>query len=103
MQFGAYDCSTVVMDSFLLDGGAMFGVVPKNLWENAIPADSENRIPMTSRSLVIRGNGRVILVDNGVGDKLPDKFKKYMGSPCPPFQWMSGWPPSTCLPLISRM
>jgi len=79
MQFGDYDCSTVVMDSFLLDGGAMFGVVPKSLWEKAIPADPENRIPMTSRSLVIRGRGRVILVDNGVGDKLPDKFKKIYG------------------------
>ncbi|MDO9264867.1 MAG: MBL fold metallo-hydrolase [Desulfosalsimonadaceae bacterium] len=79
MQFGGYDCSTVVMDSFLLDGGAMFGVVPKKLWEKAIPADSENRIPLTSRSLVIRGRGRVILVDNGVGDKLPGRFKKIYG------------------------
>ena len=79
MQFGGYDCSTVVMDSFLLDGGAMFGVVPKKLWEKAIPADPENRIPLTSRSLVIRGRGRVILVDNGVGDKLPARFKKIYG------------------------
>ncbi|MFZ2634576.1 MAG: MBL fold metallo-hydrolase [Desulfosalsimonadaceae bacterium] len=79
MQFGDYDCSTVVMDSFLLDGGAMFGVVPKKLWEKEIPADSENRIPLTSRSLVIRGRGRVILVDNGVGDKLPARFKKIYG------------------------
>jgi len=79
MQFGDYDCSTVVMDRFLLDGGAMFGVVPKTMWEKMIPADAENRIPMTSRSLVIRGRGRVILVDNGVGDKLPDKFKKIYG------------------------
>lgn len=79
MQFGDYDCSTVVMDSFVLDGGAMFGVVPKTMWEKMIPADSENRIPMTSRSLVIRGRDRVILVDAGVGDKLPDKFKKIYG------------------------
>jgi glyoxylase-like metal-dependent hydrolase (beta-lactamase superfamily II) len=79
MQFGDYDCSTVVMDRFLLDGGAMFGVVPKKMWEKMIPADVENRIPMTSRSLVIRGRDRVILVDTGVGDKLPDKFKKIYG------------------------
>ena len=79
MRFGDYDCSTVLMDRFLLDGGAMFGVVPKNLWEKAIPADPENRIPMTSRSLIISGNGRVILVDTGIGDKLPDKFKKIYG------------------------
>jgi len=76
MRFGSYDCFTLEMDSFLLDGGAMFGVVPKNLWEKKIPADTMNRIPMQARSLVIRGNGRVILVDTGIGDKLTDKFRK---------------------------
>lgn len=76
MRFGSYDCFTLVMDSFLLDGGAMFGVVPKNLWEKKIPADDANRIPMHSRSLIIRGKDRVILVDTGIGDKLPEKFKQ---------------------------
>ncbi|MDA3898224.1 MAG: MBL fold metallo-hydrolase [Desulfobacteraceae bacterium] len=76
MRFGSYDCFTLEMDSFLLDGGAMFGVVPKNLWEKKIPADAMNRIPMQARSLIIRGNGKVILVDTGIGDKLSDKFKK---------------------------
>lgn len=79
MRFGSYDCFTVEMDSFLLDGGAMFGVVPKNLWEKKIPADHMNRIPMQSRSLVIQGNGRIILVDTGIGDKLLPKFKKIYG------------------------
>jgi len=76
MRFGSYDCFTLVMDSFLLDGGAMFGVVPKNLWEKKISADSSNRIPMQARSLIIRGNDKIILVDTGIGDKLPAKFKK---------------------------
>ncbi|MBC2716183.1 MAG: MBL fold metallo-hydrolase [Desulfobacteraceae bacterium] len=79
MRFGSYDCFTVVMDSFLLDGGAMFGVVPKNLWEKKIPADDSNRIPMQARSLVIRGNGRIILVDTGIGDKLPARFNEIYG------------------------
>jgi len=76
MRFGNYDCFTLELDSFLLDGGAMFGVVPKNLWEKKIPADSMNRIPMQARSLIIQGNGKVILVDTGIGDKLSDKFRK---------------------------
>jgi len=76
MLFGSYDCFTVVLDSFLLDGGAMFGVIPKNLWEKKIPADAANRIPMAARSLIIRGNGKTILVDTGIGDKLSDKFKE---------------------------
>jgi len=76
MRFGSYDCFTLEMDSFLLDGGAMFGVVPKNLWEKKIPADAMNRIPMKARSLIIRGNDRIILVDTGIGDKISDKFRK---------------------------
>ncbi|MEZ4550608.1 MAG: hypothetical protein R2874_09070 [Desulfobacterales bacterium] len=54
----------------------MFGVVPKVLWEKKIPADDANRIPMRSWSLIVRGGGRVILADTGVGDKL-DKLKIY--------------------------
>lgn len=79
MRFGAYECGTVIMDSFRLDGGAMFGVVPKALWAKAIVPDDENRIPMVSRSLIIQGRSRVILVDTGVGDKLPEKFKQIYG------------------------
>jgi glyoxylase-like metal-dependent hydrolase (beta-lactamase superfamily II) len=75
MRFGKYECDAVILDSFLLDGGAMFGAVPKPLWEQKIPADSANRIPMKARSLLIRGNGRVVLVDTGIGDKLSGKLK----------------------------
>ncbi len=79
MKFGRYDCAAVEMDAFLLDGGAMFGVVPKTLWEKKIPADLQNRIPMTARSLIIRGHNRTILVDAGIGDKLSAKLKKVFG------------------------
>ncbi len=79
MRFGSYDCAAVEMDAFLLDGGAMFGVVPKTLWGKKIPADSKNRIPMTARSLIICGNHRTILVDAGIGDKLSAKLKKVFG------------------------
>jgi glyoxylase-like metal-dependent hydrolase (beta-lactamase superfamily II) len=75
MRFGKYECAAVILDSFLLDGGAMFGVVPKPLWEQKITADGANRIPMKARSLIISGNGRVIIVDTGIGDKISEKFK----------------------------
>lgn len=79
MRFGQYDCFCVETDLFFLDGGAMFGVVPKNLWERKIPADSANRIPMQARSLVIRGSGKIILVDAGVGNNISEKFRKIYG------------------------
>lgn len=76
MRFGDYECREIVLNRFLLDGGAMFGIIPKILWEKKIPADAKNRIPMVCRSLVIRGNGRCILVDAGIGDKLSEKWRR---------------------------
>lgn len=60
---------------FKLDGGAMFGVVPKPLWQRTNPADDKNRIHMAMRCLLIEDANRLILVDNGLGHKYNDKFK----------------------------
>lgn len=79
MKFGDYECTAIELGNFFLDGGAMFGVVPKILWEKKIPADDNNLIPMKARSLLIRGNGRNILVDTGPGRKLSEKMKKIYG------------------------
>jgi methylmalonyl-CoA epimerase len=59
---------------FRLDGGAMFGVVPKALWEKKAPADDANRIPMTMRPLIVRDGTRTMLIDAGLGDKESAKF-----------------------------
>ncbi|MDW8236133.1 MAG: MBL fold metallo-hydrolase [Bacteroidia bacterium] len=59
---------------FALDGGAMFGVVPRVLWEKLIPPDSRNRIPMAMRALLIEEGQHLILVDVGVGHKYNAKF-----------------------------
>lgn len=73
MNVGGYSCHAVEMCDFLLDGGAMFGVVPKPLWEAKIPADMKNRIPLKARSLLLCGHGRTILVDTGCGTKFSEK------------------------------
>ncbi len=59
---------------FRLDGGAMFGVVPKPLWTKTNPADEKNRINMAMRCLLIEDGNRLILIDNGLGNKYNDKF-----------------------------
>ncbi|MDA9294855.1 MBL fold metallo-hydrolase [Flavobacteriaceae bacterium] len=59
---------------FKLDGGAMFGVVPKPLWERTNPADEMNRIKMSARSLLIEDGSRLILIDTGMGNKQSEKF-----------------------------
>jgi methylmalonyl-CoA epimerase len=63
---------------FRLDGGAMFGVVPKPLWEKHAPADTRNRITLAMRPLVIRGM-RTMIVDAGLGDKENEKFRDMYG------------------------
>lgn len=81
---GGYDISGVVFGSFRLDGGAMFGSVPKNLWSRSITPDDENCIPLVSRALLLRGNGRTILIDVGLGDKWDEKrtaFFKIVNQP----------------------
>lgn len=59
---------------FKLDGGAMFGVVPKTLWSKIHPADDNNLCTWAMRCLLIEDGGRLILVDNGIGDKQDAKF-----------------------------
>jgi glyoxylase-like metal-dependent hydrolase (beta-lactamase superfamily II) len=57
-----------------LDGGAMFGIVPKPLWEKRIPADGRNRIPLAMRCVLVETPDALVLIDNGVGNKEDQKF-----------------------------
>ena len=71
-----YDVIPVKTGRFALDGGAMFGVVPKNLWAEAIPADENNCIPLALRSLLLRSKNRTILIDTGIGQKFDEKLSR---------------------------
>lgn len=63
--------------NFKLDGGAMFGVVPKVIWQKTNPADANNLINMSLRCMLIEEGNRLILIDNGTGNKQSDKFFSY--------------------------
>lgn len=63
--------------NFKLDGGAMFGVVPKSLWQKTNPADANNMIEMSMRCMLIEDGGRLTLVDTGLGSKQSEKFFSY--------------------------
>ena len=67
--------------NFKLDGGAMFGVVPKSLWHRTNPADTNNMIDIAARSLLIENGERLILIDTGLGNKQSKKFFSYY------YQW----------------
>lgn len=67
----------IAAGNFKLDGGAMFGVVPKSLWQRTNPADANNMIDIAARCLLIEDGNRLILVDTGMGNKQSDKFYGY--------------------------
>jgi glyoxylase-like metal-dependent hydrolase (beta-lactamase superfamily II) len=76
MRFGRYSVKLVVFGSFRLDGGSMFGSVPKTLWNRSIPADNDNCIPLVCRSLLLEDESRKILIDVGTGNKWNDKLRQ---------------------------
>lgn len=72
-QFGEVELWPLETGRFRLDGGAMFGVVPKPLWSKQIPADDRNRITLALRCLLLRVGERLVLVDSGMGELWSDK------------------------------
>ena len=74
MKIGDYEIHSIETGTFALDGGAMFGIVPKTIWDKKLTADESNRIDMALRCMLITGNNRNILVDTGIGNKFPKKY-----------------------------
>ena len=75
MKLGAFDIDSVTDGRFRLDGGAMFGVVPKVLWQTCCQPDEQNRIQLGLNCLLLKARGKNILVDTGIGDKADAKFR----------------------------
>jgi glyoxylase-like metal-dependent hydrolase (beta-lactamase superfamily II) len=73
VRLGDFNLITLTDGTFRLDGGAMFGVVPKPLWEKRAPADARNRIALGMRPLLVEAAGRRVLIDAGIGDKMSEK------------------------------
>jgi hypothetical protein len=62
--------------TYLLDGGAMFGVVPKTLWQKRTPADEENRILLGLNSVIVRTGRATVLIETGIGNKQSEKMRQ---------------------------
>ncbi len=69
MQFGDFELHLIEDGPFRLDGGAMFGVVPKVMWEKLNPPDDRNRILLHANCLLVKTGGEIVLIDNGLGNK----------------------------------
>lgn len=79
IQLGDLTLHRVSDGGFRLDGGAMFGVIPKVLWEQAKPADERNRIAMATNCLLVERGSELLLIDSGIGEKNDAKFRQIFG------------------------
>jgi glyoxylase-like metal-dependent hydrolase (beta-lactamase superfamily II) len=79
MRFGDYRVEVIPDCEFRLDGGAMFGVVPRNLWSKRSPPDDQNRIRMNMNCLFIEAGAERILIDTGIGDKWSERHRTMYG------------------------
>jgi glyoxylase-like metal-dependent hydrolase (beta-lactamase superfamily II) len=79
LKLGELEFHVIHAGHVLLDGGAMFGVIPKPMWEKTVPADARNRITLAMNSLLIHAGGKRILVETGAGDKMNAKFRDIYG------------------------
>src|SRR5579872_3293111 len=79
MKLGGFQLHAISDGTFQLDGGQMFAVVPKALWEKRLPADSRNRIRFGLNCLLIQTGRHNILVETGIGDKFEAKFNEIYG------------------------
>lgn len=80
LSIGEYEICAVPTGLFGLDGGAMFGTVPKVLWQKTNPADSQNRIQMEARALLLKSKNRNVLIDTGNGSDFIAKYGEKLGT-----------------------
>ncbi len=90
LNIGPYELIELPTGLFALDGGAMFGTVPKVLWEKTNPPDEKNRIPMEARALCLKSKDRIIVIDTGNGSDFVEKYGEKLG---PKFAEMYGADP----------
>jgi glyoxylase-like metal-dependent hydrolase (beta-lactamase superfamily II) len=81
ITLGEFELTAISDGVYHLDGGAFFGVVPKTLWSKKVRADENNRVPTGLNSVLVRTGDRNILIETGIGNKLPEKMAKIYGQP----------------------
>jgi len=81
LTLGNFELTAVSDGIYQLDGGAFFGVVPKRLWERKVKADADNHVPAGLNSVVVRTGDHTILIETGIGNKMPERLVKFYGQP----------------------
>jgi glyoxylase-like metal-dependent hydrolase (beta-lactamase superfamily II) len=80
VQIGDFDLTVLTDGFFFMDGGAMFGVVPKPLWSKRTPADEQNRVLVGTNTVVVRDGKHTVVIETGLGNKLSSKLRNIYGA-----------------------
>ncbi len=80
ISLGAFEITICSDGTYLLDGGGMFGVVPKTLWEKRLPADERNRVLLGLNTVVVRTGSQTVLIETGIGNKQTAKMREIQGN-----------------------
>ena len=81
LTLGNFELTAFSDGLYRLDGGVLFGVIPKVMWSKRMPADENNYIPVGLNSIIVRTGDHTVLIETGIGSKLPDKLAKIYGQP----------------------
>ncbi len=81
LTLGSFELTIFSDGIYRLDGGAFFGVIPKTMWSRKVEADERNYVPAGMNSLLIRTGKQTVLVETGMGNKLPERMVKFYGQP----------------------
>jgi len=81
LTLGDFELTAISDGTYHLDGGAFFGVVPKVMWERRVKADEKNLVPTGLNSLLVRTGDKTLLIETGIGNKLPGRMVKIYGQP----------------------
>jgi glyoxylase-like metal-dependent hydrolase (beta-lactamase superfamily II) len=81
LTLGDFELIAVSDGTYRLDGGAFFGVVPKVMWEKKVKADAGNYVPVGLNSVVVRTGQHTVLIETGIGNKMPERLVKIFGQP----------------------
>jgi glyoxylase-like metal-dependent hydrolase (beta-lactamase superfamily II) len=81
LTIGDFELTAISDGTYHLDGGAFFGVVPKVIWERRVKADEKNLVPSGLNSVLVRTGDQTVLIETGIGNKLPDRMVKIYGQP----------------------
>ena len=81
LTLGNFELTAVSDGLYRLDGGAFFGVVPKSLWSKKVTPDENNIVPVGLNSVLVRTGDHTLLIETGIGNKMPDRLVKIFGQP----------------------